>query len=259
MSSVQWYCRVRFLKQISFAESMEDRRKTLVLFDVGAVLLYLTYDRFFEEAANLSKDKTAGRIRELYIGERLEPRGNTGELSTPDYLQRVREILNPAQQLSDEGLVQLLSKRFEGGPIQEMVALKKRLHEAGYSVGIFSNTRETDAKVWLQNYPEMVETYSALSPAIFSYAVGAEKPQQPMYQKVTGFEKVIYIDDKRAYLKPGVELGWYGIWFTPYIDKEEIETAGAIEVVLYQQPRFRRADSVDELVAALNEFGVQAA
>ncbi len=238
---------------------MEDRRKTLVLFDVGAVLLHLTYDRFFEEAAKLSKDKTAGRIRGLYIGERLEPRGNTGDLSTPDYLQRVREIINPAQQLSDEGLVQLLSKRFEKGPIQEMVALKKRLHEAGYSVGIFSNTRETDVNVWLQNYPEMVETYSALSPAIFSYAVGAEKPQQPMYQKVTGFEKAIYIDDKRAYLKPGIELGWYGIWFTPCIDKEEMAATGAIDADLSRHQRFRIANSVDEVVAALNELGVKVA
>jgi FMN phosphatase YigB (HAD superfamily) len=72
-------------------------------------------------------------------------------------------------------------------------------------------------------YPRVFETFNEESPKIFSFQVGAMKPELSIYQKVTEFENIIYIEDRELYLKIPVEkLGWKGILFTEYIDETEL-------------------------------------
>lgn len=241
-------------------EQKQQGRKTLVLFDIGAVLLELDYDTFFREAAKLSLDgKSAEKFRAAYTAENLEPNFHTGKINRQDYLSRLEKLINPRKKLSEKKLTELVGMRYKG-QIDPVVELKRRLHEAGYAVGLFSNTCEIDVEIVKKRHPEMMDVYEPSNPEIFSFRAGSAKPETPMYEQIRalGFSRVVYIDDKTSYLRTGIEqFGWKGILFTPFIDKAEAMRAVHADETRPSQ-NFRVANSVDELTEALRYFGVAA-
>lgn len=241
----------------SIKEGTTDRNKTLVLFDIGSVLLHLDYDAFFSEAAKLSVDgKSAEDVKNAYIDRELDPRVHIGALSTQEYFTAIEEIINHREKLSDKKLKELVGMRYTG-PIAPVVELKRRVYHAGYAVGVFSNTCEIDVQIWAGKYPGLIETFDPSYPSIFSFNVGATKPEPPMYRQIQGFEKVIFIDDKPSYLRTGIEqFGWNGILFTPFIDESEALRAVHTDKT---QPshNFRVANSIPELTESLQYFGIE--
>ena len=240
-------------------EQKQQRSKTLALFDIGAVLLELDYSTFFREAAKLSADgKSPEDFKEAYIAANLEPRFHAGQMSSGSYLNELQRLINPGRNLSEEELTALVGMRYTGA-IDEVVEIKRRAHEAGYAVGLFSTTCELDVRIFNARYPEMMETFRPSNPRIFSFDAGSCKPEPPMYQRVQefGFERVIFIDDKPSHIRAGVEeFGWKGILFTPYVDQAEAMRAVHSDTTIPQKD-FRVADSVEELIDALRCFGVE--
>ncbi len=94
-------------------------------------------------------------------------------------------------------------------------------HSTGYACGVLSNVGKIHHDKCKEKYPSVIKTYNG-GPAIFSYLVGAIKPEPHIYAQIKRFDKVIFIDDKELYLSVGNKnFGWSGIHFTPYIEPEE--------------------------------------
>lgn len=235
---------------------MNPCKNTLVLFDVGGVLLKLDFNRFYKAAARLSGSMNTSEFKNKYVESGIEFMAIKGEIKAADYLQMLREIISPKKEIPNDELRRIIGYCWKE-QVDEAVSLKRRLHENGYSVGIFSNITDLALEIISSRYPEMFETYDESSPRIYSFQVGSMKPELPMYQSIKGYDKVILIDDKESYLKTGIEkLGWNGILFTPFIDEAE-----AIRSIHHNKEKpannFSTADSVKELELSLNELNIK--
>ncbi len=234
---------------------MNPNHSTLILFDIGGVLLELDYGQFYERAAKLSSHLTAEDFKKRYIESGLEGSFLKGQLTINHYLNRIqKEIYH--EKIDKEKIIEANNRCWKH-PINEVINLKKRLHETGYSIGLFSNIQPFAFEFISENYHEILEVYDSSNPAIYSNRIGSIKPEPEMYEKIKGYNKVILIEDKESYLRTGIEqFGWYGILFTPYIDKAE-----AIRAVHNNTEKpsknFRVANSVEDLITSLSEFGVK--
>jgi FMN phosphatase YigB (HAD superfamily) len=244
---------------------LADNRETLVLFDVGGVLLTLNFQSFYDQAAALAGTLTPGEFKSRYVESRIDFLACKGLISKRESIQMLRKLIGSRKPVPDELIVSLVESCWSD-PIRELVELKRRVHEAGYSVGILSNITEIALEQISARHPEIFETFDGRSPRLYSCRLGAMKPEPEIYRKVVGYEKVVFIDDKEMYVEVPVRLhGWKGIWLTPWIDEAESLRAvhgggtqsGGSEIRLSGD--IRRADSVHELKSHLRDFGVEPA
>ncbi|MCK5347559.1 MAG: hypothetical protein KAR20_29320, partial [Candidatus Heimdallarchaeota archaeon] len=76
---------------------MEDKRKTLVLFDVGCVLVKLDYGSFYREAAKLAGESTplaAEEFKQRYISSGIEEQINLDQMSGPEFLDKMSKMIS---------------------------------------------------------------------------------------------------------------------------------------------------------------------
>jgi len=233
---------------------MVDRKNHLVLFDIGAVLLHLDFGRFYKTVAGLSsRYRTQESFKEAYASSRLESDFMKGLLKSDEFLDKLRELVDPKKDLSSEELKEIFSYRL-GEPAQDVIELKKRLQHAGYRVGIFSNTTVLDFNFISARYPSVVD---ASAPSVYSFQNHSLKPEPKMYGLIKGFKSVTFVDDKESYLRTGIEqFGWNGILFTPFIDRSEAIRSVHNDTSKPQE-RFRIANSVEDLEDALRHFGIE--
>lgn len=234
---------------------MKNTKNTLVLFDVGAVLLELKYSGFYEEAAKI-KGCAPEEFKELYARSQIELKALQGKLNPKESTKQLLDLLgNP-------NLSELERLDSWGGPINSVIDLKQKLYfDSGVSVGIFSNIDQKGVERIERTWPAMLRTFDPEAPFICSYLSGDVKPNTPMYQDVQkfNFKEVIFIDDKESYLKIGVEqFGWKGILFTPYKDSAEaIKSFAGHEGGELSGENYRTANSVGKLEQSLRDFGIK--
>lgn len=230
------------------------KRKILVLFDIGAVLIKLDYGEFYREAAKHST-LDADAIERAYVERFLDDQTNRGDINAEQFYRELRGCLEQSKDLTDKQLGAIIEHKF-AGTISEMIQLKKELHEAGYAVGLLSNIGEESHKILLRIYPEIFTVYDPRNPAILSYQMKAMKPDKRVYEAITGFERVIFIDDKERYLQVCIEKGWKGIHYTQYPDENEPQRKSHSDFG-YTNENLRRANSLADVKKALQEFGVR--
>jgi FMN phosphatase YigB (HAD superfamily) len=235
---------------------MPEKYKTLILFDVGAVLIKINYTRFYRAASRLVKMEPE-EFKKAYIDSGIEGKLSRGEIKYEQYFSWYKQI----GQLPDDYTMEKHKAYIHGnifdGPIEENITLKNKLANEGFAVGLFSNITDAAVVYINTNFPEMLRVYKRNNPKIFSYQVGAMKNEDKMFIKITSWEKVIYIDDNIKYINIGIkDFGWYGIWFTPFIDKQEAaRTLGDTAKEL--KNNYTRADTFEELATALNKLGIE--
>ncbi len=232
-----------------------DNKKTLVLFDVGGVLVKLNFSKFYNEVIKLSKNISVDEFKKRFSNE-IQKYSLTGNLALEEYFEKLRGIISSGKYISNKEFEDLFAFAL-GESIDEIIKLKKRIYEAGYSVGIFSNIDDIALKIIKQMDGEVFETYDKSNPVIYSHEVGHTKIDKEMYEKISGYDRIVYIDDNENYLKIGIEkFSWYGILFTEYIDDAE-----AIRLVHNDKTRpeknFKIANNIGGLENALREFGIK--
>lgn len=230
------------------------RRKILVLFDIGAVLMKLRYGDFYKEAAKHSP-LDEREIERAYLESFLDDRANRGDITARQFFAELREKIQLSKELTEEALETIVAYKIPE-EIREMVALKREIHDAGYAVGILSNIGEEAYKIIQRRYPEILALYDPRNPAIFSYRWKAMKPDPKVYDAIHGFDTVIFIDDKEKYLKVGIERGWKAIHYVEYPDETEPQRKSHSDEG-YKNPNMKKAVSVAEVKKALREFGVE--
>ncbi len=199
---------------------MKGMRKTLVLFDVGAVLVKLDYKSFYEKAAQI-RGCTTDEFAKVYSESNIEIDALLGKISVEENLSGVANLISPNTPIPKEQIMGLIKLNWPG-EIREMIDLKFRAYRAGYSVGLLSNMSAFALDTINRQWPDVLNLYDNSMPAIYSFQVGSVKPQPEIYQQIKGYNRVLFIDDKESYLRTGIEqFGWAGILFTPYIDPSE--------------------------------------
>ncbi len=235
-------------------------KNTLILFDLGNILVKTDFSAFYRGMSALSDGMSVDEFRQSYEAKKVEAARLSGSISTEQYLDELRKMIN--RKVSDEQL-KLVFSRVINSEIKETVSLKKRLFQSGYAVGIFSNCSSLSTEQIPKRFPEVFEVYNRSFPVICSFRAGAVKPEAPMYDEAQkwasghNMKKVILIEDNAAYLVPGVErYGWFGIHFTKYMDQNEaIRAYQKINEVPVKN--FIRAETFEELLDALRKFGVE--
>lgn len=230
------------------------REKTLILFDIGAVLVRLDFRRFYKAAAQYSLFDVSA-VEKLYQESSLEDLATEGKIDAQEFYQQLRTVLSLPASVSQEKLIYIIEQMWPG-QIEKMVALKRELSEAGYAVGLFSNIGEFAHTILSKKFPNIFAVYNPNNPTILSYKIKAMKPEPAIYAAVPRFSQIIFIEDKDQYLRMGIEnYGWYGIHFTKYIDKAEPDRKSHADVG-YHSEKLRNANSFKAVRQALMDFGV---
>lgn len=223
-----------------------------IIFDVGAVLIKLNFQRMYEALAEYIPEKDPKIIEKRYGESGLEKLYNS-VMSSKEYFKGIREKVLFRKDVSDEILDDIRSLAL-GEPIWEMVELKKKLEKLGYDIGILSTHTENAYNFIKRKCPEILH---ATTQAHFSHITKIMKPDLRAYLPFG--EDKIFIDDKISYLIPPVEkLKWKGIWYTQFIDpKEAIRGIKGHDDKKYSHPNIKKANSYQEVISALQSFGIK--
>ncbi|HIG93940.1 TPA: hypothetical protein HA242_00355 [Candidatus Woesearchaeota archaeon] len=222
----------------------------LILYDVGAVLLELDYGSFYREASRIT-GRTAEDLRKVH--SQLELESLTGRMPKHQFLARMRLELTSAIG-SDDELIRLLLLSWPR-PIHDMVALKRKTAQANADIGLFSNIGDISLELLTTKFPEVFDLHGSLGPRVYSFQVGAVKPNMLMYEAINSYKKVVLVEDKPNYLRIGIEeFGWSGVYYFSHIDPAESIRAvqGKQE---FMHPRMLHAKSAKEVEAALLTLG----
>ena len=237
---------------------MEDKSKTLILFDVGAVQVSLDFESFYRELSKLS-DLSEDKFREIYGKSDLELRSAKG-MTPEEYFELLRGLTSIRKEVPESVLRGAYITKIRG-EIQEAIEIKERLEEAGYNTGVLSNCDKFTLDFISSEYPRVFRTRKPEN-RIVSCEVGFAKPDIGIYRAVPSgnFDQVIFIDDSEKYIQIGIDNfdNWKGIWFTPYIDGGEAQRGGDDKGNTPNlTDRIKIANSVGELEKSLESFGLE--
>ena len=197
----------------------------IVVFDIGNVLLRWNprnlYRKTFDDEARMERflatalamDFVAHTDTAPDFAAAVEARGK----AFPEFAAELR--------LFHERWVETL-----GGPIDENVALLRRLKAAGRPVHALSNFA-TDKFALARERHDFLNAFDV---AVISGHVGAVKPEARIYEILferTGAEPedLLFIDDSPANVRAAEALGMAAIHFRPGVDLErELEARGAL-------------------------------
>lgn len=238
-------------------------KDTLVFFDVGGVLLELNYTGLYEKGAELT-NTTKEEFKKLYNESGLELKTLNGSISDEEYQTGLKQLLNKNNMSRTE--LEDFVKTCWGTEITPVIDLKEKIYfNSNAYVGIFSNINQFAYEYLSRVYPRMFQTFNPEITPICSYILRGVKPKFPMYFNAESLaikmdcENTILIEDKPSYIQFGIdEYGWKGIYFTPYVDKNEaIRHEHGQNKKIKETENLKIADSIDEIEDALRYFGVK--
>jgi 2-haloacid dehalogenase len=201
------------------------RPPLIVVFDIGNVLLRWNPRNLYRKAF----DDEARMERFLSTALAMDFVAHTD--TAPDFAAAVEARAKAFPEFADE--LRLFHERWIetlGGPIDENVALLRRLKAAGRPVHALSNFAAD--KFALAR--ELHDFLDAFDVAVISGHVGAVKPEARIYEIL--FERagaapreLLFIDDSPANVRAAEALGMPTIHFRPGVDLErELKARGAL-------------------------------
>ncbi len=184
-------------------------RISVIVFDLGNVLIPFSYDKFLGELNSRQKglgEEFALRYKEYYDVHRNFEKG---KMSKQEFLEIMMEWTN--FQMTEEEFCYYFSDIFDVNEtaVDLLPYLKKN-----YSLVLLSNTNEIHMEYGWSKY-EFLKYFDKL---ILSHEVGAAKPEREIYKAVEEFterapEEHIFIDDIKEYTEAAEKLGWKAIHF----------------------------------------------
>jgi len=222
----------------------------LILFDFGAVLINLNFDRLGKRAEELSNGRLSPQeFLRQYSETGLEKDYLLGNISTNEFVQKLEGILGN-QTIGEEELRKFAVSHLDD-VITDMLDLKQSLISKGHQVGILSNAGELHYEHALKRFPQI---YANADPLILSFQRHLVKPGPAIYQLLSDYSNVIFIDDNSTYVLKGIEFGWKGIVYLGNIDSSEPQRKRDEQPS--QISSMRIAYSAKEVRQHLNEFGL---
>jgi len=193
---------------------MNKRKYSVIVFDLGQVLLRFDY-KYFVEKVNKHKPGIGEKFLQLYKDNYSTHRDFEKGLLTEDkFINIMLGYLDNC--IDGETFCKYWSDIFT--PDERIISLLPLLKE-NYQLYLISNTNSIHKEYGFGNY-EFLKLFDKL---ILSHEVKFIKPEEEIYlevEKVSGFspEEHIFIDDILEYVDAAKKLGWDGIQFVGYDD-----------------------------------------
>lgn len=176
------------------------------VFDIGKVLLDFDFQRA-ADALSPDSDLSPEGFRRLIDQSPLLHRFETGLISSNQFFQEVAAH-SGYRATSDQFAVRFASIFSE---IPEMIDLQAEFGRRGLPTYIFSNTNELAVRFMRAHFSVL----SRFDGYIFSYEVGAMKPNEVIYQALETLSRLsgsqlFYMDDRPENVEAAIARGWYG-------------------------------------------------
>ena len=194
---------------------------SVIVFDLGNVLLPFDYTKVIDFANTLKKDlgnNFAKLYRENY---HIHREYESGKITTDDFVNTMLDWLE--FKVTGEEFCKIFSNIFTHN--WEVIDLLPKLKK-NYTLCLLSNTNEIHEK-YGYGHEKFLKTFDKL---FLSYKVGAIKPEEKIYRAVEDYTKKpsaehLFIDDIPEYVNGAKTCGWDAVQFTGYNDLiEELKT-----------------------------------
>jgi FMN phosphatase YigB (HAD superfamily) len=174
------------------------------IFDLGKVLLDFDYSIAARKIAARSS-RTPADLHAFLGSSPLLVEYESGRLTRQTFYEAVRDAIGFTGDLEEFG-------GFFAGIFSEMpgmTALHAELRRRGFKTYIFSNTNDLAIEHVRRNFP----FFASFDGYVFSYEVGALKPQPEIYaamEAMTGRRgaDLVYLDDRAENIAAGAARGW---------------------------------------------------
>jgi glucose-1-phosphatase len=188
-----------------------------VLLDFGNVIAFFDHHKACRQLAGLSRrGLDAQHIYHIIFETGLETGYDTGRLSTPDFIGRLRQTFDLRG--DDREIAHAWSDIFS--PNEPMAAAMRELKSRGLRLVLASNTNELHHEQFAREFADVL---APLDAEILSYRVGSRKPEHAFYAaciEAAGCPpgECLYVDDRADFISAGRELGLPGVVYTPTVD-----------------------------------------
>lgn len=195
---------------------MEKRKYSVVVFDLGNVLIPFDYNIAYNKLEKIEKglgQRFLDQYKENYEFHRAFERG---EIPEDEFITRLLGFVY--NKVDKETIIDAYSKIFV---VNEDVAALLPVLKEKYTLVLLSNTNALHQKYGWNGY-DFLRHFDKL---ILSHEVGSVKPEENIYKAVEEFTQKpasehIFIDDIFEYAEGAKKLGWDAIQFKNYSQLE---------------------------------------
>jgi glucose-1-phosphatase len=186
-------------------------QRKFLYFDLGKVLVNFSVEQLLQQlgdAAGVSSE----RVRDAIFAGNLLNDHETGRLSSRQFYDAFCSMTGT--QPDFDRLIKAAAEIFDLNlPVLPIVA---QLQQAGYRLGILSNTCETHWEYCVRRYPILSDIFSV---HVLSYKIGAVKPDAAIFQaaaKMAGCrpEELFFVDDIAGHVAGAKAVGIDAVQFT---------------------------------------------
>jgi FMN phosphatase YigB (HAD superfamily) len=181
--------------------------RPVFIFDLGKVLVDFDYS----VAARKVAARSTTTVADLHVFLGASPllvEYESGRLTRKQFYDAVRGAIGFVGDVDEFGgfFADIFTE------IGQMTALHAELRRQGYQTYIFSNTNDLAVEHVHRSFP----FFGHFDGYIFSYEVGAMKPDAPIYdamEKMSGRRgaDLIYLDDRAENIAAGARRGWRAV------------------------------------------------
>jgi glucose-1-phosphatase len=189
-----------------------DRKYSVIVFDLGNVLLPFDYNLMLNKLEKIEKNLGHKFLQFYKDNYNIHRSFEKGELPEKKFISIMLESLK--NKLDKESFCNYYSKIFvENKDVTSLLPeLKKK-----YLLVLLSNTNSIHREYGWKDY-DFIKHFSKM---ILSYEVKALKPEEKIYRAVENFTQKpsgehIFIDDVREYSEAAKKIGWDAIQFITY-------------------------------------------
>jgi FMN phosphatase YigB (HAD superfamily) len=197
----------------------------VLIFDLGKVLVDFDYSIAAKKVAARS-EKTPQDLHAFLGSSPLLVEYESGRLTREQFYTAIKDAIGFGSDLEEFG-------GYFADIFAEMpgtIALHAELRQRGYKTFIFSNTNDLAIEHVRRNFP----FFKNFDDYIFSYEVGAMKPEAKIYEameKMCGQRgaDLIYLDDRPENIAAGAARGWRTVLHeTPEKSRAALKSFGVL-------------------------------
>ena len=184
---------------------------TFLYFDLGKVLVDFEVDQMFRqlgEVAGIAPD----RVRQVVLGGLLQQQYETGQISGPEFYDAF--CRQTGTRPDYDALRRAGSEIFELKT--SMVPVVAQLCQAGYRLGVLSNTCESHWEFCTRRYRILTELFAVHA---LSYEIGVAKPAAAIFHAAAELagvrpEEIFYTDDSPQHVAGARAVGFDAVQYT---------------------------------------------
>ncbi|MCE5268094.1 MAG: HAD family phosphatase [Planctomycetaceae bacterium] len=180
-------------------------------FDLGKVIVNFSVEQMLGQVAAVS-GITTDAVREAVFASGLMQRHETGQITVNELYEGFCTATGTRP--DRDQLVAAAADIFDLN--LPMLPLVAQLQQAGYPMGILSNTCELHWRQCFGNYRIIVEGFQVYA---LSHHIGALKPEEKIYRaaaELAGYapEEIFFVDDIAGHVEGAKAIGFDAIQFT---------------------------------------------